>query len=95
MRYTTSEGLEKALAVDAPIIGINNRDLGSFRVDLGTTLRLKAEIPGGKTVVSESGIDSRDDVKRLEEAGVDAMLVGTAFMESSDIAARIHELTGK
>ncbi len=88
-------GLEKALAVDAPIIGINNRDLGSFRVDLGTTLRLKAEIPGGKTVVSESGIDSRADVRRLEEAGVDAVLVGTAFMESSDIAARIHELTGK
>jgi indole-3-glycerol phosphate synthase len=84
--------LEKALAVDADTLGINNRDLRTFQVNLDTTMRLKKEIPEGKTVVSESGISDREDVERLDEAGIDAMLVGTSLMRSSDIAGKIREL---
>lgn len=87
-------GLETALAIGAPIIGINNRDLRTFRIDLSTTLRLMESIGGRRTVVSESGIERRADVQRLEQAGVDAILVGTAFMEASDIPARMKELMG-
>jgi len=87
-------GLEAALEIKAPIIGVNNRDLRTFMIDLGTTLRLRPLIPGGVTVVSESGIETRADVQRLSDAGVDAMLVGTAFMEAADIPARMRELLG-
>jgi indole-3-glycerol phosphate synthase len=87
--------LERALKLDAPVIGINNRDLGTLDISLETTFRLKAEIPGGHTVVSESGISTRDDVLRLEEAAVDAMLVGTTFMKAPDVGAKVDELLGK
>jgi indole-3-glycerol phosphate synthase len=86
--------LETALRIDADIIGINNRDLGTMKVDLGATFEMKKEIPEAKTVVSESGIRTRQDVLRLEEAGVDAMLVGTAFMEAGDIGEKMDELLG-
>ncbi len=86
--------LETALRLDAPIIGINNRDLDTLKVDLDTTFALKSEIPGGKPVVSESGIGGRADVQRLEDAGVDAILVGTALMKSPDILKKINELMG-
>lgn len=89
-------GLKTAIDIGAPIIGINNRDLRTFKIDLSTTLRLKEAVRGEKrTWVSESGIERRSDVQRLEEAGVDAMLVGTAFMEASDIAGKLRELTGR
>lgn len=84
--------LEAALDIGAGVIGINNRDLKTMRIDLGTTLRLKREVPKGVTVVSESGIRSRKDVLSLEEGGIDAMLIGTSFMESPDIGAAIDEL---
>lgn len=87
-------GMEKALEVDAPIIGVNNRDLSTFKIDLATTLRLKEMVPRTKTLVSESGIERRSHVQTLSAAGVDAMLVGTAFMEAADIAAKIRELRG-
>ncbi|MGD2080807.1 MAG: indole-3-glycerol phosphate synthase TrpC [Nitrospirota bacterium] len=88
--------LKTALDIGAPIIGINNRDLRTFKIDLSTTLRLKEMARGeGRTWVSESGIERRSDVQRLEEAGVDAMLVGTAFMEASDIAGKLRELLGR
>lgn len=87
--------LERALKLDAPVIGINNRDLGTLDISLDTTLRLKAEIPAGHTVVSESGISSRRDVLMVEEAGVDAVLVGTTFMKSPDVGAKVDELLGK
>jgi indole-3-glycerol phosphate synthase len=88
-------GLERALSAGAAIIGINNRDLGTLHVDLETTFRLLNEIPPGKTVVSESGIRRREDVLRLEAAGLDAVLIGTALMEAPDIGARIEELMGE
>ena len=88
------EELEMALKIDAPIIGINNRNLKTLQIDLNTTFILKKEIPQGKVIVSESGIRSRGDVLRLEEAGIDAMLIGTSLMESADIGRKIDELRG-
>jgi indole-3-glycerol phosphate synthase len=85
-------GLEKALLVDAPIIGINNRDLKTLKIDLNTTFEMLKEIPKGKTVVSESGISTPWDVKKFEEAGIDALLIGTTIMQSNDIAKKIEEL---
>ncbi len=88
------EELEGALRADADIIGINNRDLKNLTVDLNTTFLLKREIPSGRIVVSESGMRTRDDVVKLEEAGVDAVLIGTSFMESKNIGEKIDELMG-
>jgi len=86
------EDLAKALAVDADIIGINNRDLKTMSIDLTTTLKLKKDIPAGKLVVSESGIRTRRDVLTLQDNGIDAMLIGTSFMEVPDIGEKINEL---
>jgi len=86
------EDLEKALFVDADIIGINNRDLNTLAIDLTTTLRLKAVIPSGKIIVSESGIRTRRDVVTLQDNEIDAMLIGTSFMEATDIGKKIEEL---
>ena len=87
--------LDKALEVSPRIIGINNRNLSDFNVDLKTTLSLKSLIPENTLVVSESGIHSRDDVLQLKRAGVDAILVGEALVTSPDPAAKIYELLGK
>ena len=84
--------VERALASGAEIIGINNRDLKTFEVSLDTTLRLRRRIPEGLPVVSESGIHSADDVRRLADAGVDAMLVGEALMAAEDPVRKIEEL---
>ena len=86
--------LEAALRVRASVIGINNRNLKTLEIDLNTTFQLKKEIPGDRIIVSESGIKTRDDVIRLEEAGIDAMLIGTSIMESQDIAGKIDALRG-
>ena len=75
-------------------IGINNRNLADFTVDLGTTLGLRARVPVGMTMVSESGIHSREDVLQLEAAGVNAILVGEALVTSGDPQARIRSLLG-
>ena len=72
--------IETALECGATIIGINNRDLDTFEVDLETTARLIRHIPSEITVVSESGIKSADDVLRIKETGADAVLIGEAFM---------------
>jgi indole-3-glycerol phosphate synthase len=88
------EELEKALSTSARIIGINNRDLKSMSIDLGTSVRLRKEIPQDKVVVSESGISKREDVIAIESAGIDAILVGTCLMESEDIGAKIDQLRG-
>ena len=84
--------LETALESGAGIIGINNRDLNTFTVDLATTERLRPLIPADRIVVSESGIGSRDDIDNLERLGVDAVLIGEALMAAPDIAARMKEL---
>jgi indole-3-glycerol phosphate synthase len=76
--------LERALAIGADLVGINNRDLSTFETDLGTTLRLVDEVPDDVVVVSESGIRSPEDAARLGEAGVDAILVGEALLEAAD-----------
>ena len=86
--------IEKALGGGARLIGINNRDLTDFTVDLGTTRRLRSFIPSGIAVVSESGINSHRDIASLQEIGVDAVLVGETLVSSSDPAAKIKELLG-
>jgi indole-3-glycerol phosphate synthase len=86
------EDLETALYVDTDIIGINNRDLKTMSIDLSTTLRLKKIIPEDKIVVSESGINSRQEALTLQDNGIDAMLIGNAFMKSADIGLKINEL---
>ncbi len=88
------EELEQVLETRSQIIGINNRDLDTFETNLDTSLQLRSLIPGGKILVSESGIKTRDDVKRLEEAGFDAILVGETLMRSSKISVKIKELLG-
>jgi indole-3-glycerol phosphate synthase len=79
---------------EARLIGINNRDLKTFSTDLGVTLRLAKRIPSDKVIVSESGIHKRDDVVRLVEAGIHAMLVGESLIRSDDIGGKIRELQG-
>lgn len=81
-----------ALRSGARIIGINNRDLATFTVDINTTRRLKPLIPPGRIVVSESGIRDRGDMEKLEKWGVDAILVGEALMSAPDIPAKMREL---
>lgn len=81
-----------ALNSEAKIIGINNRDLNTFDVDLNTTLRLRSLIPADRIVVSESGINSREDMNKLGEWGVNAALVGEALMSAPDIAIKMREL---
>ncbi len=84
--------LEIAVRSGAKIIGINNRDLKTFNVDLTTTKRLRALIPPDRIVVSESGIKDRNDMKKLKRWGVDAVLIGESLMSAPDIAARMKEL---
>lgn len=87
--------LERALKIpNLQLLGINNRDLGSFDVSLETTERLRPLIPPGITVVAESGIFKAQDVARLEKVGVDAILVGEALITAPDIAAKVRELSG-
>jgi indole-3-glycerol phosphate synthase len=87
--------LQKALAADAKIIGINNRDLKTFSVDLNTSLKFRDRIPADRLVVSESGIKSRADVARLENAGIDAVLIGETLMRAADKIACVRELRGE
>jgi indole-3-glycerol phosphate synthase len=88
--------LECALEViEADVIGINNRDLTDFSVDLDRTFELLSDVPAGKTVVSESGIHSRHQLDELERVGVDAVLVGEGLMRAPDIEAAVRSLTGE
>jgi len=84
--------VEIALDSRAKIIGINNRDLNTFTVDLATSERLRPLIPKDRIVVSESGIKERTDIDRLRTWGIDAILVGEALMSATDIAARMRDL---
>ena len=85
--------LEAALEVDADVIGINNRDLTDFSVDIQRTFDLLADVPAGKIVVSESGITTREQIEELEQVGVDAVLIGEALMRAADPEAAVRELT--
>ena len=84
--------LDVALESSAKIIGINNRDLKDFTVDLNATKRLRPRIPPDRIVVSESGINSRSDMEKLKAWGVDAVLIGEALLRASDIPAKMREL---
>ena len=86
--------LESALDAGASLVGINNRDLSTFRTDLRTSIRLAPRIPENITVVSESGIRTGDDIRRLRAAGIRAFLVGETLMRSPDPAETLKELMG-
>ena len=89
------EELECALeVVDADVIGINNRDLGDFTVDIHRTFELLSDVPAGKTVVAESGFHTREQIEELERVGIDAVLIGEALMRSEDLEAATRVLTG-
>jgi indole-3-glycerol phosphate synthase len=88
----TEHEIERALAVGAQIVGINNRDLQTFELDVGLSLRLRAVVPSHFVCVAESGIRGPDDVARLREARIDAMLVGTHLMRAEDPGRALTEL---
>jgi len=84
--------VEKAVLSEAEIIGINNRDLNTFSIDINMTRRLRPLIPQERIVVSESGIKSKRDLEKLGEWGVDAVLVGEALVTADDVLAKMKEL---
>ena len=86
--------LQRALKLKTPLIGVNNRDLRSFEVSLETTLSLRKEVPAERLLVTESGIRTLEDVKRMRDAGVNAFLVGEAFMRADDPGRALAELFG-
>jgi indole-3-glycerol phosphate synthase len=83
-----------ALDVEADVLGLNNRDLTDFSVDIERTYDLLSDIPAGKTVVSESGYSARDQLDDLERVGVDAVLIGETLMRAQDIEDAARRLTG-
>jgi len=91
----TLKELDRALSVGAEIVGINNRDLRTFRTDINVSFNLVKDVPDESIVVSESGITNRAEIEKLMKAGVDAFLIGEEFMKASDIEKRIKELIGK
>ncbi|HEY5297643.1 MAG TPA: indole-3-glycerol phosphate synthase TrpC [Verrucomicrobiae bacterium] len=86
------EELERALKIGAQLIGVNNRDLKTFKVDLATTENLAKKIGADKILVAESGIQSRADVERLKKCGAKAILVGESLMKNGDIKTKVREL---
>jgi indole-3-glycerol phosphate synthase len=90
----SEEEVDRALRADAMIIGINNRDLTRMKTDRDTTARLRARIPDGRVVISESGIESRADVDELRRLKVDAALVGESLLRAADLEAKVRELSG-
>jgi len=87
------EDLERALELDADVIGINNRNLHDLQVDIATTEDLLTDVPAGKTVVAESGYQEREQIEELDRIGVDAVLIGETLMRSADPEARVRSLT--
>lgn len=86
--------LDRALTAGASLIGINNRNLATFTVDLATTEKLAARIPPDRLIVAESGLHTRADVERVAKAGARAILVGESLMRSGNIAGKVKELLG-
>jgi indole-3-glycerol phosphate synthase len=86
--------LERALQINPRIVGVNNRNLRTFEVDLETTARLRPLIPAGVVLVAESGVRTGADVARLSAVGVDAVLVGEALVRATDVGRKIQELVG-
>ncbi len=90
-----AEEVSSALRAGAQIIGVNNRNLKDFSVDINNCLRLREFVPDNVLFVAESGIKTAEDIKRLEEAGVDAVLIGETLMRSPDKRATLDKLRGK
>jgi indole-3-glycerol phosphate synthase len=88
----TREELDRAIDLGATLIGINNRNLTTFEVDLATTEELSEEVPDGVTLVSESGLKTQADTRRVHAAGCQAILVGESLMRTGDIAGQVKEL---
>jgi len=88
------EELQRALRLKTPLVGINNRNLRTFEVTLDTTLGMLADVPSDRVLVTESGILSRDDVQRMRDAGVNAFLVGEAFMRAAEPGEALAQLFG-
>ncbi|PJC48202.1 MAG: indole-3-glycerol phosphate synthase [Candidatus Omnitrophica bacterium CG_4_9_14_0_2_um_filter_42_8] len=86
--------LEKALLASPDIIGINNRDLDTLEISIENTLRLITKIPKEIVTISESGISSNVDIEKIKDTEINAVLIGAAFLESGDIAARVREVMG-
>jgi indole-3-glycerol phosphate synthase len=86
--------LERALALNTPLIGINNRDLRSFETSLDTTLRMIGQIPDNRLIVTESGIHTREEVALMRSNGIHAFLVGEAFMKADDPGGKLKALFG-
>lgn len=84
--------LERALGVPAPLIGVNNRNLRTFETSLDTTLNLRDRVDAGRLLVTESGIHTRADVRKMQDAGIDVFLVGEAFMRAPDPGAELVRL---
>ncbi len=84
-----------ALKTDTEIIGINNRDLNTFKTDINTTLRLKPLVPDDRLVISESGIKTREDILLLQSIGINAYLIGESLLTSKNIPQKMRELLGK
>jgi indole-3-glycerol phosphate synthase len=89
------EELEVALELEADVLGLNNRDLDDFSVDIERTYDLLSDVPAGKTVISESGFSRRSQIEELDRVGVDAVLVGETLMRAEDVEAATRELTGR
>jgi indole-3-glycerol phosphate synthase len=94
VEFYDEANLARVLAAGARLVGINNRDLRSFQTDLEHTLRLRERIPPEVTLVSESGIRTRQDVERLQAAGISAILVGETLMRSANIGLAVERLLG-
>ncbi|HZN35142.1 MAG TPA: indole-3-glycerol-phosphate synthase TrpC, partial [Pirellulaceae bacterium] len=95
VEFYEPRNLERVLAAGAALVGVNNRDLRTFAVDLGHTVRMRSQVPLDCVLVGESGIESRADVLRLQEAGVEAMLVGESLMREPDIGRAVDLLLGR
>lgn len=87
--------LDRALTIGAALIGVNNRDLHTFREDLSITERLARRLPSGVTLVAESAIRSADDVRRMGDAGARAVLVGEGLVKAADIGAQVRLFSGQ
>jgi len=88
----SEDELDMVLKTDAPVIGINNRDLRTFNTDIRTTAELSKKVPEDRVIVSESGISSKEDVEFLHKCGVNAILVGESLMKSDDIGLKVRQL---
>jgi indole-3-glycerol phosphate synthase len=87
--------LERALKLQARLVGINNRDLKTLATDIATTERLAPLMPAGRVIVSESGLKTPDDLARMSKAGADCFLIGESLMRQGDVAAATRELLGR